>query len=56
MWDASDQMPTRQDAEPSAESGRGLLLVESLAADWGVSRLVNSTGKIVWALVAQASG
>ena len=56
VWDASDQMPTRQDADPSAESGRGLILVESLAADWGTSRLANSSGKIVWALLTQASG
>jgi anti-sigma regulatory factor (Ser/Thr protein kinase) len=56
VWDASDGMPARQDADPSAESGRGLLLVENLAADWGASRLANSSGKIVWALVTQASG
>jgi hypothetical protein len=56
VWDASDQMPARQDADPSAESGRGLLLVESLATDWGASRLANSSGKIVWALVTQAPG
>jgi hypothetical protein len=56
VWDGSDQMPARQDADPSAESGRGLLLVESVAADWGASRLANSSGKLVWALVAQTSG
>jgi hypothetical protein len=56
VWDASDQMPAHQDADLSAESGRGLLLVESLAADWGASRLANSSGKLVWALVTQASG
>jgi anti-sigma regulatory factor (Ser/Thr protein kinase) len=56
VWDGNDAMPARQDADPSAESGRGLLLVESLAADWGSSRLAKSSGKIVWAVVAQASG
>jgi anti-sigma regulatory factor (Ser/Thr protein kinase) len=56
VWDGNDQMPARQDADPSAEGGRGLLLVESLAADWGASRLANSSGKVVWALIrAEAS-
>jgi len=56
VWDGDDQMPARQDVDPSAESGRGLLIVESLTSDWGASRLANSTGKVVWAIVAQASG
>jgi anti-sigma regulatory factor (Ser/Thr protein kinase) len=56
VWDGNDEMPARQDADPGAESGRGLLIVESLATGWGASRLANSTGKVVWAVVAQASG
>jgi hypothetical protein len=56
VWDGDDQMPTRQEADPSAESGRGLLIVESLATDWGASHPANSSGKVVWAIVAQASG
>jgi hypothetical protein len=56
VWDGNDEMPARQDVDLSAESGRGLLIVESLAADWGASPLAKSTGKIVWALVTQASG
>jgi len=55
VWDGNDQMPARQDADPSAGSGRGLLLVESLATSWGSSRLAKSTGKLVWAIVAQVS-
>jgi hypothetical protein len=55
VWDGDDQMPTRQEADPSAESGRGLLIVESLASDWGASRLANSSGKAVWAIVDQVS-
>lgn len=35
VWDGNDEMPNRQEVDPSAESGRGLLLVESLASDWG---------------------
>ena len=53
VWDGNDQMPARKDADPRAESGRGLLIVESLATDWGASRLAGSSGKIVWAVVAQ---
>ena len=36
---------------PLAESGRGMLLVESLAASWGESEL--PTGKRVWAELAR---
>jgi hypothetical protein len=53
VWDGNDQMPARRDADPGADSGRGLLLVESLASDWGASRLARSSGKIVWAVVAR---
>jgi hypothetical protein len=56
VWDGNDEMPARQEVDPSAESGRGLLIVESLATDWGTSPLTKSTGKIVWAVVTQAPG
>ena len=55
VWDGNDEMPARQEVDPGAGSGRGLLIVESLASDWGSSRLAKSSGKIVWAVVAQAS-
>jgi len=55
VWDGDDEMPARQNVDPSAESGRGLFIVESLATDWGASSLAKSSGKIVWALVTQAS-
>jgi hypothetical protein len=55
VWDGNDEMPTRQEGDPSAESGRGLLIVESLASDWGASRLAKSSGKVAWAIVTQAS-
>jgi anti-sigma regulatory factor (Ser/Thr protein kinase) len=50
VWDASDQMPVRQDADPDSASGRGLLLIETLSKDWGAYRKAN--GKVVWALIA----
>jgi hypothetical protein len=42
-------MPIRRDAGPDAESGRGLLLVNSLGKDWGAYRSAN--GKVVWVLL-----
>ena len=52
VWDASDQPPMPQPVEPEADSGRGLLLVGSLSAEWGCYAPENSSGKVVWAVVA----
>jgi anti-sigma regulatory factor (Ser/Thr protein kinase) len=52
VWDANDQLPVRQHAPLDAESGRGLLLVESLADDWGSYTPEASSGKVVWAVVS----
>jgi anti-sigma regulatory factor (Ser/Thr protein kinase) len=52
VWDASSQMPTRQDAGPDDDSGRGLMLVGSLAKEWGAYR--EEAGKVVWALITLA--
>lgn len=49
VWDGNDQMPARRDTGPDSECGRGLLLVESLSADWGSYRKAN--GKVVWAMI-----
>jgi anti-sigma regulatory factor (Ser/Thr protein kinase) len=49
VWDGNDQMPRRPEPEPDAEHGRGLLLVESLSAEWGAFRPDGSGGKVVWA-------
>jgi anti-sigma regulatory factor (Ser/Thr protein kinase) len=46
--DSDDEL---QDLE--AEGGRGLLLVESLSADWGVYWPESSYGKVVWSVVAE---
>jgi anti-sigma regulatory factor (Ser/Thr protein kinase) len=51
VWDSSDSMPVRQHASPEQESGRGLLLVETLGSAWGTYR--ESAGKVVWARVSQ---
>jgi len=51
VWDASDRHPVPQHPGLNAESGRGLLLVESLSADWGSYPPDRSSGKVVWALI-----
>jgi anti-sigma regulatory factor (Ser/Thr protein kinase) len=49
VWDGNDQMPFRRDASLDEEGGRGLMLVESLAADWGAYH--ETDGKVVWAFI-----
>ena len=51
VWDGGDQMPVRKNAGSDSECGRGLLLVESLSAEWESYR--KADGKVVWAVVAQ---
>jgi anti-sigma regulatory factor (Ser/Thr protein kinase) len=51
VWDGSLHSPVRQHAGPDAESGRGLLLVESLSTDWGSHRSADGSGKVVWAVI-----
>lgn len=52
VWDGDHHMPQRQAAALDDESGRGLLLVETLSAEWGSYLLDGATGKVTWALVA----
>jgi anti-sigma regulatory factor (Ser/Thr protein kinase) len=49
VWDGNKEMPVRQDGAPDQERGRGLMLVENLAKDWGAYR--KAGGKVVWALI-----
>jgi anti-sigma regulatory factor (Ser/Thr protein kinase) len=53
VWDDNDRHPAPQHAEPDAETGRGLLLVESLSAEWGSYPPERSSGKIVWAMLGE---
>jgi anti-sigma regulatory factor (Ser/Thr protein kinase) len=46
VWDGNDEMPVRRNAAIDEESGRGLMLVESLSSDWGAYR--KADGKVVW--------
>jgi hypothetical protein len=49
VWDASPGLPARADPDEDAESGRGLLLVESLSERWGYFGC-DGGGKVIWAL------
>ena len=50
VWDASDDMPVRQEPGPDRTGGRGLILVEALSKDSGAYREAN--GKVVWAVIS----
>jgi anti-sigma regulatory factor (Ser/Thr protein kinase) len=52
VWDADRHQPIPQNLGPDAECGRGLLLVETLSAQWGYyapDGPGSPGGKIVWA-------
>jgi anti-sigma regulatory factor (Ser/Thr protein kinase) len=53
VWDASDDMPVRQEAGPGDDSGRGLMIIDALSTDWGTYR--EASGKVVWCLISQES-
>jgi anti-sigma regulatory factor (Ser/Thr protein kinase) len=52
VWDSDHRRPVLKDPEPEAEAGRGLLLVETLSAQWGWYAPDEQGGKIVWAVCA----
>ncbi|MEV4670275.1 MULTISPECIES: ATP-binding protein [Actinomadura] len=47
-WDRSDAAPVVRPVDHAAESGRGLMLMESLVRRWG-TRPLSEGGKVVWA-------
>jgi anti-sigma regulatory factor (Ser/Thr protein kinase) len=53
VWDASEQVPVRMDANAEREGGRGLLLVEVMSSQWSWYSTPDLGGKIVWALVSR---
>ena len=48
--DPSREIPMRRDADPEAETGRGLRVIESCCSRWGW-HLLDEGGKVVWALL-----
>jgi anti-sigma regulatory factor (Ser/Thr protein kinase) len=53
VWDGSQEMPVRQQADLGDDSGRGLMIIDELSADWG--SYPDADGKIVWARAALPS-
>jgi two-component sensor histidine kinase len=45
--DTSEDMPTRREMAVNVETGRGILILESLATQWGI-RPEPAGGKTVW--------
>jgi hypothetical protein len=50
VWDRDENLPVRRETSGETESGRGLLLVESLSTRWSYYR-PRSWGKVVWAQI-----
>ncbi|MFJ9521231.1 ATP-binding protein [Kitasatospora sp. NPDC101801] len=46
VQDTTSRLPNRRTPSETATSGRGLLLVEALADDWGVQ--LRGDGKVTW--------
>src|SRR5260370_12555062 len=53
VWDANPQPPVRVDANDDAESGRALLLVETLSEQWDWYVPQHMGGKVVRSLVTR---
>jgi anti-sigma regulatory factor (Ser/Thr protein kinase) len=51
VWDASPREPARVNISGDAESGRGLLLVETISDKWDWYFPQDTGGKVVWAEV-----
>jgi anti-sigma regulatory factor (Ser/Thr protein kinase) len=54
VWDGNDEMPVRRDADPDDAGGRGLMIIDSLAKEWGAYR--KADGKVVWVMVSPPDG
>jgi anti-sigma regulatory factor (Ser/Thr protein kinase) len=52
VWDGSTQPPVLIEANAAADSGRGLLLVDTLSTRWNWYFPREMGGKVVWAEVA----
>jgi len=53
VTDESPVPPSRLDVGPRAAGGRGVMLIDHLAAEWGVEA-VDGVGKTVWFRVARS--
>lgn len=55
VHDSSPDMPEPQEPSRGASGGRGLALIEGLAADWGVEQ-IQGDGKTLWFVVPVEAG
>jgi Histidine kinase-like ATPase domain len=53
VWDGSKAMPVRKEADTDDLSGRGLMIIDTLSAEWGSYQKAH--GKVVWARVSKAA-
>jgi anti-sigma regulatory factor (Ser/Thr protein kinase) len=53
VWDGNDRKPEVKEPDAEGPGGRGLILVETLSAEWGTYRPQGSSGKVVWALIVR---
>jgi anti-sigma regulatory factor (Ser/Thr protein kinase) len=53
VWDGSKKMPVRQEPDADDLSGRGLMIIDALSAEWGSYQ--KAEGKVVWAMVSKAA-
>jgi PAS domain S-box-containing protein len=53
VGDGSSHLPARRRYAPTAGTGRGLLMLESMVDDWGVTR--RDDGKVVWFRISSAA-
>jgi hypothetical protein len=53
VWDSCKEMPVLKDADTDDLSGRGLMIIDTLSADWGSFQ--EAQGKVVWAMVSKAA-
>lgn len=56
VWDLSSAAPEAKEPDLEAESGRGLLLVETLSERSGWERVPEWPGKVVWAELVSIHG
>lgn len=53
VWDACKETPVRKEADADDLSGRGLMIIDTLSAEWG--SYLEAQGKVVWAMVSGAA-
>jgi hypothetical protein len=53
VWDGDRRTPVLRAVDHGAQTGRGLLIVETFSAEWGCYTVAGLDGKLVWAVCGQ---